>query len=194
MTDATPRHNSAPVPIGDVVPGDPPVPITVWNLAPPHSGETLSNAMGVRLIANYTHISDLIIDLTDGPQLARGIIAAGRRILLQHHATLHHGGEQAALIVTGWPAPDAPAEQFLAECRQRLLPGGCVAAVMATPDPMLYADLVATAREHGLVYLQHIVAATGLGTPTGGLDANRRSLRVHTDILVLAAPREDGRR
>ena len=77
MTDRNPRR--APIPVGDVVPGDPPVPITVWPVPAPNGGETMSHAMGVRLVHNLTHRSDLVIDLSVGPQLARAVVAAGRR-------------------------------------------------------------------------------------------------------------------
>lgn len=73
----------APIPVRDVVPGDPPVPITVWPVPAPGDGETMSNAMGVRLVYNFTHPSGQVIDLTTGPQLARAVIAAHRRSHLQ---------------------------------------------------------------------------------------------------------------
>ena len=106
-------HHHAPVPVGDVVPGDPPVPITVWPVPAPLPGDTMSNPMGVRLVHNLTHPADLIIDLAAGPQLARAIIAARRRSHLPTPDTTGWGREAAALIVTGWPLPDdagTPAE------------------------------------------------------------------------------------
>ncbi len=179
------HHHSAPIPVGDVVPGDPPVPITVWQVPAPDRGDTMSNPMGVRLVHNLTHPSDLIIDLTVGPQLARAIIAARRRSHLQTPSTTGWGREAAALIVTGWPlTPDAgtPAE-FFARCRAQLVPGGCVAVLLAHGDPVLPVDVVVAAKKAGLAYLQHIVAADH--TPARG---HRTQLDIHTDVLILSQP------
>ena len=133
MTDR--NHHRAPVPVGDVVPGDPPVPITVWPVPAPQEGETMSNAMGVRLVHNLTHPSDLIIDLAEGPQLARAIIAAHRRSHLQAaRAPVGWGRESATLIVTGWPLADASPVDFFLRCRAHLVPGGCVAVLLAHGD------------------------------------------------------------
>jgi hypothetical protein len=127
MTDI---HAHAPVPVGDVVPGDPPVPITVWPVPAPHRGESMSNGLGVRLVHNLTHPADLIIDLTDGPQLARAIINARRRSHLQSPKTKGWGHEPATLIVTGWPAGRVLAQEFFELCRGKLRPGGCVAVLL----------------------------------------------------------------
>jgi hypothetical protein len=180
MTNHT--HSSAPVPVGDVVPGDPPVPITVWPVPAPRQGETMSNGMGVRLVHNLTHPTHLVIDLTEGPQLARAIIAAGRRSHLQAARLVGWGKEAAALIVTGWPL-DADAgtpDEFFARCRAKLLPGGCVAVLLAHGDPVLPVDVVIAAKQAGLAYLQHIVAADQ--PPRRGQAA---SLDIHTDVLIV---------
>ncbi|MDG6108799.1 hypothetical protein [Dactylosporangium aurantiacum] len=168
--------------MGDVVPGDPPVPITVWPVPAPRRGETMSNGMGVRLVHNLTHPTDLVIDLTAGPQLARAIIAASRRSHLQAARQVGWGKEAAALIVTGWPLDaDAgtPAE-FFARCHAKLLPGGCVAVLLAHGDPVWPVDVVIAAKQAGLAYLQHIVAADR--PPRRG---RQSSLDIHTDVLVV---------
>ncbi|HZO64554.1 MAG TPA: hypothetical protein VFB74_06100 [Kribbellaceae bacterium] len=178
MTDNT-HHTSAPVPVGDVVPGDPPVPITVWPVPAPRRGETMSNGLGVRLVHGFTHPGNLIIDLTDGPQLARAIINARRRSHLQTPRNVGWGKQNAALIVTGWPI-DVPDGEFFAACRAKLTLGGCVAVLLAHGDPTLPADVVAAATSVRLAYLQHIVAATA-------------QLSIHTDVLILTkSASEDG--
>ena len=189
MTD-THHNNHAPVPVGDVVAGDPPVPITVWPVPAPRRGETMSNGLGVRLVHNLTHPGDLIIDLTDGPQLARAIINARRRSHLQSVKTVGWGREPATLIVTGWPATRVLAQEFFQLCQGKLLPGGCVAVLLPHGDPTLPADIVAAAKGVRLAYLQHIVAATDAAVRHG-----RGQLVIHTDVLILtrsAFPAEHG--
>lgn len=182
MTEPT---RSAPTPIGDVVPGEPPVPITVWDVRAPQPGETMSNGLGARLVHNFTYLGDLIIDLTCGPQLARSIIASGRRSRTERPATLAFSAEPAALIVTGWPIGDIEPGQFFARCLPRLRPSGCIAVVLDHTEPTVQADLIVAARHATLAYLQHIVAATGLTVRSSRLDADGRHLRVHTDVLIL---------
>jgi hypothetical protein len=178
MTD---RNHRAPHPVGDMVSGDPPVPITVWPVPAAQPGETMSNAMGVRLVHNLTHPSDLIIDLTAGPQLARAIIAAGRRSHLQETRPFGWGWQEAALIVTGWPADDSatPAE-FFVRCRSSLVPGGCVAVLLPHGDVILPVDVIIAAKQAGLAYLQHVVAADR--APRRG---QQIQLDIHTDVLIL---------
>jgi hypothetical protein len=169
------RRRPAPAPIGDVVSGDPPVPITVWHVPAPPPGATVSRSLAVRLVHNFTHPAELIVDLTVGPSLASAIIAGKRR-----GAYARGGSEPAALLVTGWPSDEAPAEQFLTDCRRRLRAGGCLAVALPHAHPPVHADLITAAKSAGLAYLQHIVAVTG-STGHGG----RAWLRVHTDVLIL---------
>ena len=168
--------------------GDPPVPITVWPVPPPRTGETMSNAMGVRLVHNLTHPTELIIDLATGPQLARAIIAARRRSHLQDTRSVGWGWEEAALIVTGWPA-EAPADpgEFFDRCRASLLPGGCVAVLLPHGDDVvLPVDVITAAKKTGLSYLQHIVAADR--QPVRGRQAQ---LDIHTDVLIMTRSASD---
>ncbi|MEV0714026.1 hypothetical protein [Asanoa sp. NPDC050611] len=163
-----------------MVPGDPPVPITVWPVRSPDPGETMSNAMGVRLIHNLSHPSDLVIDLTSGPQLARAVIAARRRTHLPHARPGGWGREAAALIVTGWPLDGATPAGFFDRCRASLAAGGCVAVLLPHGDLTLPVDVVIAAKQAGLAYLQHIVAADR--PPRRGL---RAQMDIHTDVLIL---------
>jgi hypothetical protein len=176
MTDRE-RHQ-APEPVGDVVSGDPPVPITVWPVPAPKVGETMSNALGVRLVHNLTHPSDLITDLTTGPQLARAIIAAHRRSNLQDSRPLGWDWHEPTLIVTGWPT--AEPGDFFDRCRSSLVPGGCVAVVLPHGDVVLPVDVITAAKKAGLAYLQHIVAADR--PPVRG---RQTQLDIHTDVLIL---------
>ncbi|WP_229716398.1 hypothetical protein [Mangrovihabitans endophyticus] len=180
MPMADNHHRPAPIPTGDVVSGDPPVPITVWPVPAPNRGETMSNAMGVRLVHNLTHPSDLVVDLTAGPQLARAVIAARRR----SHLPVRPSGpawRDATLIVTGWP-PDPPTTPavLLDRCRAGLLPGGCVAVLLPHGEVILPVDVIVAARTAGLAYLQHIVAADRPPLPGRHLH-----LDIHTDVLIL---------
>ncbi len=179
MTERNPRR--APVPVGDVVPGDPPVPITVWPVPAPHEGETMSNAMGVRLVHNLTHPSDLIIDLTVGPQLAGAVIAAHRRSHLHSARPAGWAREAATLIVSSWPVADAASPvEFFVRCHASLVPGGCVAVLLPHDDVIAPVDVVIAAKRAGLAYLQHIVAADR--PPRRGQQAQ---LNIHTDVLIL---------
>ncbi|KAB1102831.1 hypothetical protein F6X54_30555 [Micromonospora aurantiaca] len=163
------------------MPGDPPVPITVWPVPAPQAGETMSNAMGVRLVHNLSHRCDLIIDLAVGPQLARAIIGTQRRAHLILADPGGRGPEPATLIVSGWPPhDDAAPEQFFTRCRTSLLPGGCVAVLLPHDDLSLPVDVVVAAKRAGLMYLQHVVAADR--PPRRGV---RTHLDIHTDVLIL---------
>lgn len=175
------RRQQAPVPVGDMVSGDPPVPITVWPVPAPAQGETMSNAMGVRLVHNLTHPSDLIIDLTAGPQLARAIIATRRRSHLQDTRALGWEWHTATLVVTGWPTDDpAGRGDFFDRCRTSLVPGGCVAVLLPHGDVVLPVDVITAAKKAGLAYLQHIVAADR--PPRRG---QQTQLDIHTDVLIM---------
>lgn len=173
---------AAPIPVGDVVPGDPPVPITVWPVPPPEPGNTMSNGLGVRLVHNYTHPGELIVDLTDGPQLARAIIAAGRRSHLNQPGVVRNRTEPVALVATDWTAPNPNGTEFLAWCATLLRPLGCVAVVLDHDGPTEPSEVIAAGRHAGLGYLQHVVAATGLTADNRPLPGAR--LRVHTDVII----------
>jgi hypothetical protein len=156
----------------------------------PPPAATLSLPLAQRLIANYTHRHDLILDLTAGAQLARAAMSAHRRTHQLHTENLdagEDGREPAALAVAAWPADEQP-PHWLAACAARLAPGGCLVLVLATGEVTIHPRLVTAARAAGLTYLQHIIAAH---LRTGGtrLTIDGRHLRVHSDIVVLARPR-----
>jgi hypothetical protein len=177
-----PTADPVPGPIGDVVPGDPPVPITVWHIPRPPAGTTVSAPMARRLIGNYTRPGARVIDLTAGGRLTTA------------------DGEPAALVITGWPAGPFTATGHLSACALAAQPGGCIAVVItATETPDQLGPLVGAARAAGLTYLQHIVVAHHLtaraaanpddgdrARPSAGVEGRGGPhLRVHTDLLIM---------
>jgi len=195
------RPPGLPVPEGDVVPGEPPVPITVWYIPRPPDATTahaiaVSGQMTRRLVANYARRGAVIIDLTtcvpsslpadataelvitQWPPAAPAPRTTGRPRRARHPAHPSHGG----------PVP----EVHLGVCVERLAAHGRVAVIVAYPDPPdLLGVLVTAARAHRLTYLQHIVVAHHLPAPPGGRPEDaavppvaHRHLRVHTDVLV----------
>ncbi|RAK24796.1 hypothetical protein B0I29_1352 [Actinoplanes lutulentus] len=146
----------------------------------------MSTAMGMRLVHNLSHPTDLIIDLAAGPHLARAIIAARRRSHLHDLRKAGWGTEPATLIVTGWPAEETTTPvEFLKRCRNSLLPGGCV-AVLLPHDAVAPVDVVIAAKQAGLAYLQHIVATDRPLRP-----GQRIELDIHTDVLILTRSARD---
>ncbi|MEV0903085.1 hypothetical protein [Actinoplanes sp. NPDC049802] len=165
------------------------MPITVWPVPAPRRGDTMSTAMGVRLVHNLTHPCDLVVDLARGPHLARAIINAHRRSHLQDARVVGWGAEAAALIVTGWPADETGSPVgFFGRCRDRLLPGGCVAVLLPHRDLVAPVDVVIAAKQAGLAYLQHVVGSDR--TPRPGSAAQ---LDIHTDVLIFTRSTGEGR-
>jgi hypothetical protein len=176
-----PPGGPLPDPAGDVVPGDPPVPITVWHLPRPRPGQLASVDMLRRLVGNYTRPGGLVVDLTAA-------------------ATLPPPGHPVALVITGSPQAPEALTAHLAGCAASLHPGGCVAVVLPsarTPDQL--GHVVAAGRAGGLTYLQHIVVAHQLTPHVTSADGRPRTdprlaawgrphLRVHTDLIILRRP------
>jgi hypothetical protein len=78
----------------DVVPGDPPVPITVWRTPAGPNPTPIPTRLAYRLLAAYTDPGDTIIDLTLSPTIA-DVAATGSRSLVHAHFTPAN-----ALVVT----------------------------------------------------------------------------------------------
>jgi hypothetical protein len=141
----------------------------------------MSNGMGVRLVHNLTHPSELVVDLTAGPQLARAVIAARRRSHLQDARPVGWDWHEPTLIVTGWSTAEiVAAGPFFDRCRNSLVLGGCVAVLLPHGDVVLPVDIITAAKRAGLAYLQHIVAADRV--PRRG---QHTQLDIHTDVLIL---------
>ena len=122
--------------------------------------------------------------------MARAVIAASRRSHLQTARQTGWGREPARLIVTGWPLDGLVPVEFFGRCRDKLLPGGCV-AVLLSHDVTAPVDVIIAAKQAGLAYLQHIVAADQ--PPRRGQET---LLDIHTDVLILtlsAAQNSGGR-
>jgi hypothetical protein len=173
----------APDAVGDIVAGEPPVPITVWHVPAPHPGDTMSITLADRLVRNFTHGRRLVLDLTSGEQLARAARAARRRHVRRTPQDLAGDLRRAALVVAGWPLGRTEPVPFLLDCAQRVMVGGCVAVVLRAAELTVNQVLIAAARKAGLTYLQHIVAAHDLTGQRGQLD-NGTHLSVHSDVLV----------
>jgi hypothetical protein len=106
----------------DSVPGDPPVPITVWRTPASDDGGLLGHPLAARLVAAYTRRGDTLLDATTSE-------AGGDPVL---------AGDEAALAVCRWPLPRAGLIDpviALGGLRRRLRPGGVLAAVVPTPPP-----------------------------------------------------------
>ncbi len=184
-----PTRLPAPAAVGDIVPGDPPVPITVWYVPTARAGETMSITLAERLVVNFTHGRRLIIDLSIGDQMARATQAARRRYARHTAQDLGTGTDLAALIVAGWPQEHTEPIAFLADCAAQLMAGGCVAVVLGAGAMSVNQVLIGAARAAGLTYLQHIVAAHELSDRRGKLRADGTHLPVHGDVLIFARAR-----
>jgi hypothetical protein len=179
----------APAPIGDIVAGAPPVPITVWYVPAAPIACTMSTPLALRLIANFTHPRALIIDITEGDQVAQAASLASRTHRRHQPSDLASGRRPAALIVSGWPAGQASASDYLGNCAARLSAGGCVAVVITTGEATVNRILIRAARFAGLTYLQHVVAAHDLSTRHGQLSSDGTHISAHSDVLIFFRPR-----
>jgi hypothetical protein len=203
---AQPCHHSNADEI-DVVPGTPPVPITVWRTPSDEPGPHLGPRLAARLLAAYTRPGDTIYDTTGDPVLRLATTSTGR----YYHLDRSRGKVQpVALVVTYWPVDDSDLDPVVVYggLRRRLRPGGILAVILATADgqPADAAGLVDVAAAAGLSYLQHIVAvhATATGdqlTPPDHAAAppapgGPEHIRVHRDLMIFTrsapAPRSTG--
>ena len=84
----------------DVVPGDPPVPITVWRVAEP-------GRIAHLLVGLYTRVGDTIVSLGHDPDIAGAAGAGGCRYLpvdaAHRLADLDHVSGAVRLIMLPWP-------------------------------------------------------------------------------------------
>jgi len=146
----------------DAVPGDPPVPITVWRTPAAASGigaGLIGQQLAARLVAAYTRRGDTVLDATTtnhpgdpgnagdagDPVLAGAAAAAGRTVRVprrrgrgQRAEEPADGGDagDAALAVCCWPLPRAGLIDpviTLGGIRRRLRPGGVLAVIVPTP-------------------------------------------------------------
>ena len=181
----------------DVVPGTPPVPITVWRTPSDEPGPHLGPRLAARLLAAYTRGGDTIYDTTGDPVLRQSATSTGRHY--QAGGRSRSKVQPVALAVTAWPIGDDrdldPVVVY-GGLRRRLRPGGVLAVILATDEtnqPADAAGLVDVAAAAGLSYLQYIVAvrATAAGdqlTPPHGAAVSAPGaaahIKVHRDLMI----------
>jgi hypothetical protein len=87
----------------DLVPGDPPVPITVWRTArtDTDAGRAIPARLAARLVAAYSRPGEAVVDLTDDHSLTAAC-AIGRR---RHHPAWF---TEASSLIIGPATPPAP--------------------------------------------------------------------------------------
>ncbi len=195
----------------DVIPGDPPVPISVWRVAGtgragPHDlAVGLDPQAAALLVGLYTQPGDTLVDLSADPAVAGAAGAGARRYLPASPVLLEHVGGTARLVLLRWPSPGSPGNpveeesdaelaDLLGGCRRLLAAGGCVIVALAPPPRTHYVDharrLIPAARRAGLGYLQHIVVLTapipGDPSPRQATPAGPATLRAATHLQVRA--------
>jgi len=194
----------------DVVPGDPPVPISVWRVAGVDaaaghsSADALTPRMAALLVGSYTSPGDTVVSIGGDPALAGAAGAGGRTYLSVDDpgdlAGLDHVAGTVALIVLPWPPPDRPGPmsresltRMFRVCRRLMRRDGCtIVALAELPADETYIEhsgaLIPAAQRAGLGWLQHIVAITA---PIAGqrvtwrtAPADPATLRAAADVAV----------
>ncbi|MET7949070.1 hypothetical protein [Micromonospora sp. NPDC005324] len=189
MSEHTPQHHNDPVhPIDppavdptliDLVPGDPPVPVTVWRTAhsPADAGRSIGARLAYRLVAAYTRPGETVVDLTADHAL-RAVSAAGSR--------RHHPGwftDASSLIIGPATPPAHPDPAAFAE------DGGDVPHMQAwfgddLTDPDLPTEAATTEPGHG-----SLAAATSLVVACWPLDPADATNRIRLAWLLTACAR-----
>lgn len=171
----------------DVVPGDPPVPITVWRVADDNDPYTrqpdgLTGRTAQLLVGLYTRPGDTIVSLGHDPAIAGAAGAGGCRYLpvdaAHRLADLDHVSGAVRLLILRWPpAIDSPTRDAVSgpsmnavamvdlftACRLLLAADGytIVAVPPATAGHVEHLwRLVPAARTAGLGWVEQIVAIT----------------------------------
>lgn len=172
----------------DVVPGDPPVPVSVWRATgpqdPPASPAALYRGLtpqlAARLVTLYTDPGQVVIDCTGDPAIAGAAGAGGRAYrafdLPDVDLLRHERSGDVGLILLRWPPPSAPTasvegagtgpdpQAVLEACAALLCADGHTVVILAPPTGGIYRDyartIIPAARLAGLGYLQHVVVIT----------------------------------
>ena len=173
----------------DLVPGDPPVPITAWRTPAGDGG--MSPRLAHRILVAFSRRGQAGHDATADPVFAQATASLGRRMAAA-------GGrgdppEAAVLVVCGWPPDRRGLDPAIAlgALRRRLVDGGILVVFGAPGGGFDLGTVVRAATAARLVYLQHVVA---VHAPTrgeriepqpalAGWDGMRHQ-RVHTDLLA----------
>jgi hypothetical protein len=172
----------APVPLAnldpvlfDLVPGTPPVPVTVWRSTRTSAGQPVSAQLAAQLVAAFSRPGDTIVDLTGARSVADACAASGRRLSQltrddtdpppPDHRPDGAVCGRADLVITTWASRGGDAHDRLTRltvAAELLRAGGCLVLVTGLPTgmPAVPVDLrpvtdVTTLA--GLGYLQHIV-------------------------------------
>lgn len=166
----------------DLVPGEPPVPITVWR-TPTHPDDSfalLPDSLVRQLADAFTRPGDRLLDLTGfdlfGCVTDTRFVKAG----ILHQDRVQRVGRRlpdpgsVALVAACWPPPGTGDQQLdtavtlMRDARRCLRSGGVLTLLAANPPglaPADYGPVVAAADAAGLGYLQHIAAVR---TPVTG--------------------------
>ncbi|MEV0731154.1 hypothetical protein [Polymorphospora sp. NPDC050346] len=208
----TPSRISAKPPAGaaDALPGDLPVPVTIWHVTDlhdrgAHHTDTITAETARLLVAYYTSgPGDAIVSLGHEPALAGAAGAAGCTYVAVSSpadlADLDHVAGTVRLLVLRWPpqhrqlppAKTATAEltDLFAACRLLLAHNGyTIVAVTpgdAATDYTAHVRLVVpAARRAGLGWLRHIVAVTPAAATRPAVHAPRETTTpAGVDLLV----------
>jgi len=207
----SPLTGGAPVGGIDVVPGDPPVPLSVWYRTDrdPRGGARRNQAR--QIIDSYSNPGQVVLDFDADAHLHAAAVAAGRVYLtlprIRIIADLARAGVD--LIVVRWPrphrdsrTPSPTAEHDLALALRSLLGayGHAVIAFDPPPPGVLHAaqaaPLTAVAAKAGLGHRQNVIHLdTGLrgGTldttglpPATGARSQGWQHQAHRHLLVLS--------
>ncbi|HEY7224687.1 MAG TPA: hypothetical protein VH561_14010 [Micromonosporaceae bacterium] len=178
----------------DLVPGDPPVPITTWRTPAERGGMSLRLAQ--RMLTAFTRRGQAVHDATGSPLLVQAVALLGRRFA--DGGSRSQAPEPAALVVCGWP-PDRrgldPAI-VLGALRRRVADGGVLVVVATeTAEPFDSGPVVRAATAARLAYIQHVVAVHApihgdhIHVPADDPPARADNdwalhRRVHTDLLA----------
>jgi hypothetical protein len=107
----------------DLVPGDPPVPITVWRTPAGDDQSSIPTRLAQRLVSAYSRPGEVVVDLTNDHAFTAAATAGGRR---------HHRGwftDAAAVVVAaatpaGTSGPPADSVRPVVAVRRRRRSGG----------------------------------------------------------------------
>ena len=204
---------------GDVIAGDPPVPITVWRPVAAGGSTAVGDApaagltswLARRLVATYSRPGRTVVDFDNDPPLRHAATAGGRTYLpLAAPGDMAHLDTTTPidLITLRWPRPVATTTGAVAElfraCRLVLGPQGHTAVIIQPPQGVPYAehthDLVPAAHASGMGYLQHIIAVLTpivgdqLMPPGSGVPARPEPpmlhTKVHLDMLIFVVAQQ----
>lgn len=181
----------------DLVPGNPPVPITTWRIPSVEPGMSLG--LAERMLIEFSRRGQAVNDATSSAVFARAVASVGRRVAASGGRT--EAPEPAVLVVCGWPLNRRGLDPaiVLGALRRRLADDGTLVIVgIPGRDGFDPGTAVRAATGARLAYLQHVVAVHALAEGEylepveappawAGTDGGRHQ-PVHTDVLVFRQP------